>query len=325
MLKDPNTGVVQDATLLNIEFTYFDQATNASVSAATLPNPFYSASQTVTVKLTSKVNTSCDGTGSIDFVVNALPVFERIETNISVCTNLEPITIGVASKDSRTYSYVWTRNGTAFTPNIGGIDSSIIIGLGGEYIVTATTKDGTSCSSSMTIKIKESSIAKIEKKDIVIKDLNPGPNNTITVLTETLGIGDYEFAIDDKSGPYQDEPVFENIRPGLHTIYVRDKNECGIAQIDFHVIGYKKFFTPNGDGIHDTWNIIGLTKTNLPKTKIYIFDRFGKLLKELDPLSPGWDGTFIGKPMPSTDYWFRVQLEDGREFKSHFSLVRDWD
>ena len=216
---DPNTGVVQDATLLNIEFTYFDQATNASISAATLPNPFYSASQTVTVKLTSKVNTSCDGTGSIDFVVNALPVFERIETNISVCTNLEPITIGVASKDSRTYSYVWTRNGTAFTPNIGGIDSSIIIGLGGEYIVTATTKDGTSCSSSMTIKIKESSIAKIEKKDIVIKDLNPGPNNTITVLTETLGIGDYEFAIDDKSGPYQDEPVFENIRPGLHTIY----------------------------------------------------------------------------------------------------------
>ena len=325
MLKDPNTGVVQDATLLNIEFTYFDQATNASISAATLPNPFYSASQTVTVKLTSKVNTSCDGTGSIDFVVNALPVFERIETNISVCTNLEPITIGVASKDSRTYSYVWTRNGTAFTPNIGGIDSSIIIGLGGEYIVTATTKDGTSCSSSMTIKIKESSIAKIEKKDIVIKDLNPGPNNTITVLTETLGIGDYEFAIDDKSGPYQDEPVFENIRPGLHTIYVRDKNECGIAQIDFHVIGYKKFFTPNGDGIHDTWNIIGLTKTNLPKTKIYIFDRFGKLLKELDPLSPGWDGTFIGKPMPSTDYWFRVQLEDGREFKSHFSLVRAWN
>ena len=106
---------------------------------------------------------------------------------------------------------------------------------------------------------------------------------------------------------------------------MRDKNECGIAQIDFHVIGYKKFFTPNGDGIHDTWNIIGLTKTNLPKTKIYIFDRFGKLLKELDPLSPGWDGTFIGKPMPSTDYWFRVQLEDGREFESHFSLVRAWN
>ena len=324
LLKNPSTGVVQDEKLFDIEFTYFDQATSANVTKATLPNPLYSASQTVSVKIISKINGKCIGSQTIDFQVNTLPVFDRIETNISVCTNLEPVTIGVASKDSRSYTYVWTRNGTAFAPNIAGIDSSILIGLGGEYIVTATTKDGTSCSKSMTIKIKESSIAKVEKKDIVIKDLNAGPNNTITIKTETLGIGDYEYAIDDKTGPYQDEPVFENIRPGLHTIYIRDKNECGIAQIDVSIIGYKKFFTPNGDGIHDTWNIIGLSKINQPKTKIYIFDRYGKLLKELDPLSPGWDGTFIGKPMPSTDYWFRVQLEDGREFKSHFSLVRPW-
>ena len=324
LLKNPSTGVVQDEKLFDIEFTYFDQATSANVTKATLPNPLYSASQTISVKFISKINRKCIGTQTIDFQVNTLPVIDRIETNISVCTNLDPVTIGVASKDSRAYTYTWTRNGTAFAPNIAGIDSSILIGLGGEYIVTATTKDGTSCSKSLTIQIKESSIATVEKKDIVVTDLNAGPNNTITIKTETLGIGDYEYAIDDKTGPYQDEPVFENIRPGLHTIYIRDKNECGVAKIDVSVIGYKKFFTPNGDGIHDTWNIIGLSKINQPKTKIYIFDRFGKLLKELDPLSSGWDGTFIGKPMPSTDYWFRVYLEDGREFKSHFSLVRPW-
>ena len=324
LLKNPSTGVVQDEKLFDIEFTYFDQATSANVTKATLPNPLYSASQTISVKFISKINGKCIGTQTIDFQVNTLPVIDRIETNISVCTNLDPVTIGVASKDSRAYTYTWTRNGTAFAPNIAGIDSSILIGLGGEYIVTATTKDGTSCSKSLTIQIKESSIATVEKKDIVVTDLNAGPNNTITIKTETLGIGDYEYAIDDKTGPYQDEPVFENIRPGLHTIYIRDKNECGVAKIDVSVIGYKKFFTPNGDGIHDTWNIIGLSKINQPKTKIYIFDRFGKLLKELDPLSSGWDGTFIGKPMPSTDYWFRVYLEDGREFKSHFSLVRPW-
>ena len=324
LLKNPSTGVVQDEKLFDIEFTYFDQATSANVTKATLPNPLYSASQTVSVKFISKINGSCIGTQTIDFQVNTLPVIDRIDTNISVCTNLQPVTIGVASKDSRTYTYTWTRNGTAFAPTITGIDSSILIGLGGEYIVTATTKDGTSCSKSLTIQIKESSIATVEKKDIVVTGLNAGPNNTITIKTETLGIGDYEYAIDDKTGPYQDEPVFENIRPGLHTIYIRDKNECGVAKIDVSVIGYKKFFTPNGDGIHDTWNIIGLSKINQPNTKIYIFDRFGKLLKELDPLSSGWDGTFIGKPMPSTDYWFRVYLEDGREFKSHFSLVRPW-
>ena len=57
-------------------------------------------------------------------------------------------------------------------------------------------------------------------------------------------------------------------------------------------------------------------------SKVYIFDRYGKLLKQLDPLSEGWDGTYLGKPMPATDYWFRTYLEDGREFKGHFSLVR---
>tara|TARA_B110000240_G_scaffold143229_1_gene158480 strand:- start:1293 stop:3014 length:1722 start_codon:yes stop_codon:yes gene_type:complete len=324
LLTDPNTGVVQDVNLFNFEYTYFDQATSALLTNATLPNPLYSENQTITVKMISKTNVSCEATQSINLVVNTLPVFERIDDTKFVCLNLDAVTIGVKSSDSRTYTYTWTRNGTAFNLNIPGFDSSILIGLGGDYEVTATTTDGTSCSQILKFNIGESDIATVLEKDIVIADLNPGPNNTITVLTATLGIGDYEFAIDDVSGPYQDEPTFENVRPGLHTIYIRDKNECGIVDIKSIIIGYKKFFTPNGDGINDTWNIIGLSKTSLPNSKIYIFDRFGKLLKELDPLGPGWDGTFIGKPMPSTDYWFRVVLEDGREFKSHFSLVRPW-
>ncbi|MDG1052298.1 MAG: T9SS type B sorting domain-containing protein, partial [Flavobacteriaceae bacterium] len=43
-----------------------------------------------------------------------------------------------------------------------------------------------------------------------------------------------------------------------------------------------------------------------------------------DPLTDGWDGNFNGRPMPASDYWFRINLEDGREFKSHFSLIRAW-
>ena len=88
------------------------------------------------------------------------------------------------------------------------------------------------------------------------------------------------------------------------------------------MIGYKKFFTPNGDGIHDNWKILGIREDFQPNSRVYIFDRYGKLLKELDPITQGWDGTYLGRPMPQTDYWFRVFLEDGREFNGHFSLVR---
>ena len=323
LLTNPVTGVTQSLNKYTVSFSYKDDK-GVSQTAATLPNPFNTKTQTVTATVTNPLNLDCVITKKIEFVVNPLPLFERIDDTSIVCLNLDPIPIGVASSDSRTYSYTWTRNGQAFAPNISGVDSSILIGLGGEYIVTAKTTDGTDCTRSLSITIKESIIATVTKKDIVVKDLTKDKNNTITILTATLGIGDYEYAIDDETGPYQDQPVFEKVRPGIHTIYIRDKNNCGIAKIEVSVIGYKAFFTPNGDGYHDKWKILGIRADFQAKTKIYIFDRHGKLIKELDPLTDGWDGNYNGKPLPQTDYWFRINLEDGREFKSHFSLIRAW-
>ncbi|PZW39507.1 gliding motility-associated-like protein, partial [Mesonia algae] len=84
------------------------------------------------------------------------------------------------------------------------------------------------------------------------------------------------------------------------------------------------FFTPNEDGYNDRWNIQGIS--NQLDAKIYIFDRYGKLLKQLSPSSEGWDGTYNGNPMPSNDYWFRVEYTDTddkrKEFKANFTLKR---
>ena len=81
-------------------------------------------------------------------------------------------------------------------------------------------------------------------------------------------------------------------------------------------------FTPNNDGYHDTWQILGVSSQFQPLTKIKIFNRYGKLLKELSPISSGWDGTFNGKVLPNDDYWFSAKLQDGREFVNHFTLKR---
>ena len=321
LLTNPSTGITQSK--YTVSFSYKDDK-GVSQTAATLPNPFNTTTQTVTATVTNPLNTTCVITKNIEFVVNPLPLFERADNTSIVCLNLDPIPIGVKASDSRSYTYTWTRNGTAFPTNVSGVDSTILIGLGGEYEVTAKTTDGTNCTKSLKFTINESKIATVLRKDIVVKDLTKDNNNTITILTETLGIGDYEYAIDDSTGPYQDEPLFEKVRPGIHTIYVRDKNDCGIAKIEVSVIGFKKFFTPNGDGYHDKWKILGIRADFQAKTKVYIFDRYGKLIKELDPLTDGWDGNFNGRPMPASDYWFRINLEDGREFKSHFSLIRAW-
>ena len=323
LLTNPVTNVTQSLTDYKVSFSYTDDK-GVSQTAATLPNPFNTKTQTVTATVTNLLDLSCVITEKIEFVVNPLPLFGRVDNISVVCLNLDPILIGVDSSDSNVYSYTWTRNGTAFPANVAGVDSSVLIGLGGEYEVTAKTTDGTNCTRSLKITIAESIIATIVKEDVTVKDLTKDNNNIITIETKNLGIGDYEYAIDDITGPYQADPLFENIRPGIHTLYVRDKNNCGIAQIDASVIGYKRFFTPNGDGYHDKWRILGIRADFQAKTKVYIFDRYGKLVKELDPLKEGWDGNYNGKPMPVSDYWFRVNLEDGREFKSHFSLIRGW-
>ncbi|MFT6417732.1 MAG: gliding motility-associated-like protein, partial [Dokdonia sp.] len=140
---------------------------------------------------------------------------------------------------------------------------------------------------------------------------------------------DYEFAIDD--GAFQSALTFTNVRPGDHIVYGRrvDGN-CEATPVQVGIIDYPRFFTPNQDGFHDTWNILGLGSAPNLNAKIFIFDRYGKLLKQLSPKGPGWNGTYNGQPVPSNDYWFRVEFTepDGvnegsqRTFTGHFALKR---
>lgn len=146
-------------------------------------------------------------------------------------------------------------------------------------------------------------------------------NNILEV--SVVGTGEYEYRLD--FGPWQRETLFENVRIGEHTIYVRDLLNCNEITQKKIVIGYPKFFTPNGDGYHDTWNIVGMTMKS--RSKIYIFERYGKLLTQISPTGEGWDGTFNGVQLPSSDYWFVLDYEDpvtgkNNQLRAHFTLKR---
>jgi len=126
-----------------------------------------------------------------------------------------------------------------------------------------------------------------------------------------------------ESTGFQSESVFTEVAPGIYTVNIMDvKNDCGIISDTFSVIGFPQFFTPNNDTINDYWQVYGVSSQFQQNSKIFIFDRYGKLLSQIDPKSKGWDGTFNGQPMPTNDYWFSVTLQDGRVFKSHFTLKR---
>ncbi|MDY8134606.1 T9SS type B sorting domain-containing protein [Aquimarina sp. 2201CG5-10] len=151
------------------------------------------------------------------------------------------------------------------------------------------------------------------------------------VVTVEGNNGSLEYALDNIEGPYQSSPRFENVASGSHTVYVRTLNGCvfGIEVIanpnpsDELVI--PKYFTPNGDSFHDTWAVLDPSNILGTDSRIFIFDRFGKLLKQLVPGGTGWNGIYNGRQMPSSEYWFKIeyiQNNGPKRISGHFSLIR---
>ncbi|GGG57342.1 T9SS type B sorting domain-containing protein [Bizionia arctica] len=255
---------------------------------------------------------ACYGISEVYLSVKTLPSLEEDET-VLYCLNTYPQTIpleaGILNDSPANYTYLWSNGETSGTIQINEI---------GTYIVTVTNSFG--CSQTRQITVEPSNTAAFN--DVIVVDANE--NNTITVLVS--GEGEYEYALYNQDGLYisfQESNTFYNVYGGIYSVAVRDiKNNCGIVTQYVSIIGFPKFFTPNGDGYNDTWNIKGVSNVFQPNTMIRIFDRYGQLLKQINPLGEGWDGTFNGDLLPTDDYWFSATLQDGREFKSHFTLKR---
>ncbi len=154
-----------------------------------------------------------------------------------------------------------------------------------------------------------------------------GPFNNREIRINVSGSGEYEFVLNEPNGPYQNSNVFANISERRQIVYVRDKNGCGITEgivaRELSVDDFPKFFTPNGDGINDFWQyIVPREDSEIKVNRIWIFDRYGFLLAQIDPSSQGWDGNYRGKALPSSDYWFKAVSSSNQNIRGHFTLKR---
>ena len=216
--------------------------------------------------------------------------------------------------DATLYSFEWRIDGVV---QVGETGASIIATTGGVYQVSITQlSSGCQTVVDTTVTVSQAPV----EWSFNLTNGAFADNHTVEILAQ--GLGEYIYSID--GGLFQDSNVFTNVSPGVHTITIKDANGCGQVSFDIGVVDYPNYFTPNNDGYHDTWNIIGIADFDAT-ANIYIFDRYGKLLKQISPLTPGWDGTYNGNALPSSDYWFRVEYtEQGvqKEIKGHFTLKR---
>lgn len=273
-----------DLGINELPFSYSNQTTNEEIF----------------VRIENANNGSCYAITSFRINVYEQPVL-FMQDQWAICENDTVELIADAGFDN----YLWSTGETT---------STITVDTPGNYTVTVSNDYGTIiCEETKNITVVESTIAVI--RNIEIEDWSQDNNS---VFVEVNGSGDYEYSLDGIT--YQESNRFDNLSMGDYQIYVRDKNGCGVVEQDIYLLFYPRFFTPNGDGFHDFWQLFNSEQE--PTNRIYIFDRYGKLLKQISAEGPGWDGTFNGIPVPSSDYWFLVERSNGKSHRGHFTLKR---
>jgi len=272
------------------------------------PESFVTEGQTVFSRIVNE--DLCDELLIIQLRVDELPEFTNDEV-VFYCEEDFPNTItlnsGISANEDN-FDFFWLPNGET--------TESIEVNEAGEYEVFIQDLT-TGCENSRIIEVKSSSLTNF---DLITTDASS--NNSIEVVIPADALGNYEFALNNPDGPYQDSPIFEGLEPNDYRVYVRDKNGCGVLRQSTTIIGIMKYFTPNSDGINDFWGLRGNRPGIQDRAKISVFDRYGKLLYQFTGAERGWDGSYNGKPMPSNDYWYHVELEDGRVVKGNFTLKR---
>ncbi len=294
------TPVIITGLPAGLTVIYYANSTDAVTETNPLPNIYSNTTpfnQTIYARVIN--GPSCYDIVPVNLVVNTFNPPNFDEEVLYLCKGSSK----TLSVDPGFSSYLW---------NTGETANSIIVTSAGDYTVTVQNAAGCEKTKKFVIILSEPAVI----TNAVIKDFSGNDNS---VLIEYTGTGNYEFSLDGVV--FQDEPLFTRVPAGAYNTVVRNKNGCGLSNIfTIYVLDYPKFFTPNGDGFNDLWTI---EKTStMPNYTIHIFDRYGKLLKQLNQNSSGWNGIFNGQPLPSDDYWFTLLFADGKSVKGHFSLKR---
>ncbi len=307
--------VIGAQTGVTVSYHESQNDADADINAVS-SNYNYNSNTTLFIRVEDD-NTDCVSFTTVNLIINPLPQPNLlsqyvlcIDPNGVLLNGPEVLDTGLNDTD---YTFEWFLNGTTIAGAISAIHNAI---EPGDYEVMVTAI-ATGCDNTTTTNVRQSGIPTSYSVDVTTETYAVDHQ----VIATATGPDEYWFRLDD--GPYVNSGIFNNVTPGLHSVTIAERSGCGEIIVEVFVFGYPDFFTPNNDGYHDTWNIIGADR--LPLTRLYVFDRYGKLLKQLDTTGPGWDGIYNGQPLPSSDYWFKIEYEqDGRkgEATGHFAIKR---
>ncbi|UJH67700.1 T9SS type B sorting domain-containing protein [Allomuricauda sp. SCSIO 65647] len=238
----------------------------------------------------------CAAIGFVTLDVEQKPEYEEVVKVVSC--NGEAVLTGLDGFDT----YLW--------PD-GSTDQEYTVQTTGTFDLIFGNGD---CSYLQSFEVVDE--APFEVEEIIVEDFTQ--RNSVTIITQIPDtIENVQFSLDNGL-TFQDSNTFSNLLPGVYDLVVSDG--CTEIMETILVGGVLPFFTPNSDGINDRWTL--MNPEFFPDVVISVFDRYGKLMKTFRHDDLGWDGTFDRRQMPSDDYWYKLQLGEGRIITGHFALKR---
>ncbi len=281
--------------------TYQWQKDGMDIPGATAPTLDVTETGVYSVNVTNTIG--CVSSDEVTVTFDEYPELELGADQI-VCAYDDAV---IQSNINDADAYIWNINGQT----AGNNTDTLVLSTPGDYDIELTLNRGT-CTVTDRIHITVLPPLSINATPILYGELK---------VEAQGGLPPYKFSINGEE--YNTTGYFDQLPNGDYPIYVTDANDCTYEFEPVHVINlvFPKFLTPNGDGFNDYWRVEN--SENTPNAQLRIYNRFGKLIKEMNT-NPYeyWDGTYNGKPLIASDYWYILSLPNGKIYKGHFAIKR---
>ena len=293
-----------------------DEIVSGSMSGATFM-PVHTGSgvarQTKTYKVIAKNGLCQDTPFMVDVDVDK-PIEGEIKTVDKIC-QFEELSLDASSYQAETYEWKYEEKDSIFT----GMTATLVPDP--DYATFTLNMTRGKCSAEVQKYVEVTSAPSVLQVDSI------GIRQVEIQMEVGLGTGEFKYIID---GNEDDPEINNNIRDGLsyseHVVKVIDEVGCSTEfrfVVNNPAIEIPFLVSPNEDGVGDKFVVKGLAE-GYPDAKVTIFDRWGKQLASYKAGDgTDWDGFYNGVAMPSTDYWYEIQIKEIKKtYKGHFTLIR---
>lgn len=281
-----------------------------SLNNTYLPSSLDTALGSVQLTLTSTNNGGCRPVSSSIIVqITDAPIID-VGNNKVICGNDSLLNLN--AQFSNAGGLVWSTTGSGVFESLNAANTNYVLSdrdrTLNSFRIIATTTDNGSC-----LAVKDSLLINLAPvpvvnagKDVFVFENTPYTLNPII----TGNIQSYKWSpANFLSNALLRNPIFRGNADQLLTLTVESANGC-VATDEILITVVKPFpipnvFSPNGDGIHDTWVIPELDK--YPNAIVNVFDRYGRRVFFTEGYKRPWDGTFNGKPLAVATYYYIIE------------------